>query len=75
MYLIVLNLFLFAVIVCPNDMVYKRCGPFCPPTCDDIEGSSCSNRFICEQGCFCPDGTVLKNNECIDPEKCPKPCK
>ena len=75
MYLIVLNLFLLAVTVCPNDMVYKRCGPFCPPTCDDIEGSSCSNRFICEQGCFCPDGTVLKNNECIDPEKCPKPCK
>ena len=66
---------LFAVIVCPKGMVYKQCGPLCPPTCDDSDALLCSDRYksICKEGCFCPDGTVLYNGQCIDPENCPKP--
>ena len=69
----VLNKFLLADIECPEGMVYKQCGSLCPPTCDDIKGSLCSDRFICERGCFCSGGTVLYNNTCTDPESCHKP--
>lgn len=25
----------------------------------------------CEEGCFCPEGTVVHNGKCINPEECP----
>ena len=47
-------------------MVYQQCGPVCPQTCEnqECEGGGCA------EGCFCPDGMVLSNSECINKTDC-----
>ena len=57
-----------AVINCPSGMVYQQCGPLCPQTCDTNEDEECSGG--CVEGCFCPSGMVLSNNNCIDIAEC-----
>ena len=51
---------------CPAGMVYQQCGPVCPQTCEnqECEGGGCA------EGCFCPDGMVLSNSECINKTDC-----
>ena len=49
-------------------MVYQQCGPLCPQTCDRNEDEECSSG--CVEGCFCPSGKVLSNNNCIDANEC-----
>ena len=50
-------------------MVYQQCGSYCPPTCDDIDSiATCQGG--CAEGCFCPDGQVLMDGECVDPFVC-----
>ncbi|KAF5285691.1 hypothetical protein FQR65_LT13076 [Abscondita terminalis] len=61
-------------IECPNDMVFKTCAEECQQTCDSIkdkESSECNEPP--SEGCFCPEGKVLSNDQCIIPEKC-QPC-
>ena len=53
---------------CPSGMVYQQCGPLCPQTCDTNEDEECSGG--CVEGCFCPSGTVLFNNNCINETDC-----
>ena len=53
---------------CPGGMVYQQCGPLCPQTCDTNEDEECSGG--CVEGCFCPSGTVLYNNNCINVTDC-----
>lgn len=36
----------------------------------EVETTTAS--FECNQGCFCPDGTVDHDGNCIPPEQCPK---
>ena len=48
-------------------MVYQQCGPLCPQTCDTNE-DECSGG--CVEGCFCPSGTVLSYNKCINAADC-----
>ena len=49
-------------------MVYQQCGSLCPQTCDTIENEECGGG--CVEGCFCPSGTVLSNNHCVDVTEC-----
>ena len=50
-------------------MVYQQCGPLCPQTCDNIGTSNCIGG--CAEGCFCPDGQVFLNGQCVNPIACP----
>lgn len=57
---------------CPNNMIYRQCGPSCKPTCGHSLGiylrDECS---MCCPGCHCEDGLVLFNGTCIQPTQCP----
>uniref|UniRef100_A0A4W6F4K1 VWFD domain-containing protein n=1 Tax=Lates calcarifer TaxID=8187 RepID=A0A4W6F4K1_LATCA len=47
---------------CPENKVYKPCGPTVVPTCNITD----YNRFV--EGCFCPEGMTLfssKSNICV----------
>ena len=50
-------------------MVYQQCGSLCPQTCDNIDTTVCISG--CAEGCFCPDGLVADNGNCIEPLTCP----
>ncbi|XP_044578140.1 hemocytin isoform X1 [Cotesia glomerata] len=55
---------------CTGGKVYKSCGPKSQPTCsNDIVEHKENNE--CEEGCFCPEGTVLLEGKCISVEECP----
>ncbi|CAD7005472.1 unnamed protein product [Ceratitis capitata] len=53
---------------CAYGRVYQPCGPDVEPTCDmavtPIPGK-------CNEGCFCPAGTVQYQDACITQELCP----
>ncbi|KZC09215.1 Hemocytin [Dufourea novaeangliae] len=56
--------------LCNNGRVYMRCGPRTEPSCwTEVEGKQ--NGDNCEEGCFCPEGTVTHEGRCIYPEECP----
>ena len=61
--------FILIAVECPAGMVYQQCGSLCVQTCDNI-----NNDTICEggcaEGCFCPDGEVLFEGECVNPTRC-----
>lgn len=54
---------------CKSGRIYKACGPSFEPACgsavEDIIGTNCN------EGCFCADGTVQYNGECIRIDDCP----
>lgn len=50
-------------------MVYHQCGPLRPQTCDNYGIANCA--YGCAEGCFCPDGLVLNDGNCIEPLTCP----
>lgn len=57
---------------CTGGRVYRTCGPqegqeVCGAAVEKPEGGKC------EEGCYCPTGTVLHENQCITRDKCP--CK
>ena len=60
-------------VVCEGSKEYQECGTACPPTCDSLlhpyDLLLCP--AVCSAGCFCPEGTVLHNDQCIPPEQCP----
>uniref|UniRef100_A0A2C9M9G4 Hemocytin n=1 Tax=Biomphalaria glabrata TaxID=6526 RepID=A0A2C9M9G4_BIOGL len=55
-------------ISCPNNMVYKECGSSCAKDCTNVN-SVCPDT-TCVDGCFCPDGQVLHNGNCIPTTDC-----
>jgi len=60
-------------IQCDNNKVYTQCGSNCQHTCSSINrnNQTCADHS-CIEGCFCPVGMVLDQNEnCIEPAKCP----
>jgi len=69
-YILQLNLFPLAI-DCSTGMVFQQCGSLCPQTCDNIE-VPCQGG--CAEGCFCPDGQVLLDGECVDPFRCTGQC-
>ncbi|XP_070686894.1 intestinal mucin-like protein [Pempheris klunzingeri] len=64
---------------CPSNKIYKPCGPVEQPTCEDNSNEPSMN--FTTEGCFCPDGMKLFNQEsgkcvdkcgCLDPEGIPR---
>lgn len=63
----------FVAITCDNGRVYESCGPKVETSCGfdlEVKGVESSE---CEEGCFCPAGTLEHQGKCIVPEECP--CK
>ncbi|XP_067648949.1 mucin-5AC-like [Haliotis asinina] len=56
-------------VVCQRNMIFKECGSPCPKRCQDSSATCIDDS--CVDGCFCPDGTVLHNGECIAADTCP----
>lgn len=68
---------------CPDEKVYKPCGPEVPLTCNDRYNDKykADNDFMLE-GCFCPNGTTLFSkvspvcvstcDVCVGPDGMPK---
>lgn len=52
-------------------MAFEQCHKGCPQTC-----ASKNDSLSCEQlktdGCFCPEGKILKDGDCVTIEKCGK---
>lgn len=58
---------------CPPPFVHRDCfRSKCEITCDNLhEVEPCPPmRGVCFPGCFCPDGLVRRNNECVPPTQC-----
>lgn len=49
------------------------CGPKTQASCGAATEIDTRKGSECEEGCFCPEGTVLHDGQCISPEECP--CK
>nr|CAD7397465.1 unnamed protein product [Timema cristinae] len=61
---------------CQPGYEYQACGLGCTETCENYEAYR-SDPSSCElsqsDGCYCPNGQVLKNGICVDVSRC-KPC-
>lgn len=58
---------------CPSPFVHRDCyRSKCEITCDNLhEVEPCPPmRGVCFPGCFCPDGLVRRNDECVPPAQC-----
>ena len=54
---------------CEGERVYKECGSHCQLTCSNYESPpECAKD--CAEGCFCSDGQVLKDGQCVDTDVC-----
>ena len=54
---------------CEGGRVYKECGSRCQLTCSNYESPpECAKD--CAEGCFCSDGQVLKDGQCVDTDTC-----
>ncbi|XP_063975011.1 hemocytin [Diachasmimorpha longicaudata] len=57
---------------CSGGKIYKSCGPQSQLSCNDDAASKGSiDKLACEEGCFCPEGTVLHEGNCISRDECP----
>ncbi|WAR09819.1 SSPO-like protein [Mya arenaria] len=54
---------------CPGNQIHKECGSMCQKTCQS-PSSACEDHS-CIDGCFCPDGMVLLNDQCVQKSECP----
>lgn len=56
---------------CPNPQTYRLCGSACAATCanfDKKRATPCPD--IPTEGCFCPEGLVMRNGTCVKPRLC-----
>ncbi|XP_026826604.1 hemocytin isoform X2 [Ooceraea biroi] len=58
-------------ISCDSGRVYMTCGPKVETSC--TSGVETKSSTECEEGCFCPAGTLEHQGKCVSPEECP--CK
>nr|XP_002123662.2 uncharacterized protein LOC100178078 [Ciona intestinalis] len=60
-------------ITCMSGKVYTECGSSCVRYCPSevTGGSVCPTSQKCVPGCYCPNGTVLYQNRCIEVSQCP----
>ena len=58
---------------CTNGKEYRDCGPVCTETCNTKYGAQTNPCFSlrCFPGCFCPEGTVEHEGQCIRDQYCP----
>ena len=52
---------------CPADRVYEPCRSECEKTCSNLN-EPCTEDL--SEGCFCPEGTILSNGDCVLPNNC-----
>ena len=59
------------ITVCPieGQIYYPGCAP-CDGTCENPNPPCLT---ICEPGCACPKGQVIKDGKCVDKTECPPP--
>jgi integrin beta 3 len=55
---------------CPEHLVYKPCGSYCPPTCENKNPDCGKLSNKCNEGCFCPQGTYLLEGKCVPSAEC-----
>uniref|UniRef100_A0A8C6DGL5 Zonadhesin n=1 Tax=Moschus moschiferus TaxID=68415 RepID=A0A8C6DGL5_MOSMO len=62
----------FCPLDCKTHYVYTNCFPPCPPTCDNPEGrcKGSSGPSVCQEGCVCEPGYVLKERRCVPRSQC-----
>ncbi|ALC44456.1 Hml, partial [Drosophila busckii] len=58
-------------ISCGFGRVYHACGPEVEPTCESDVMTIATGKGKCNEGCFCPEGTVQYKDACITRELCP----
>lgn len=56
-------------LTCKDGRVYKACGPSFEQTCGSAVEEVTGNN--CNEGCFCPEGTVSYDGNCIRLDECP----
>ncbi|XP_078043521.1 hemolectin [Augochlora pura] len=56
---------------CTNGRVYMACGSKTESSCWSAAGTMLATVEDCEEGCFCPQGTVAHEGKCISFEECP----
>ncbi|XP_015268441.1 PREDICTED: SCO-spondin [Gekko japonicus] len=58
---------------CDHGLEYDPCGPACPQSCKNfgLEPPEHCQALTCVEGCFCPEGKVSHDGQCIDPSECP----
>ncbi|XP_064395180.1 zonadhesin-like isoform X2 [Halichondria panicea] len=65
-------------LVCTSGKEYRQCGPVCKDTCGTLFGNQPKLCFSlrCFAGCFCPEGTIEHEGQCIKSTACPNyPCQ
>ncbi|XP_051943890.1 zonadhesin-like isoform X2 [Hippocampus zosterae] len=56
---------------CRQNSHYSACIPACGPTCRFLNGPPhCNDSAVCEPGCVCDDGYVLKLGVCVPIRQC-----
>ncbi|XP_054713671.1 uncharacterized protein LOC129223130 [Uloborus diversus] len=57
---------------CPDGLQYHQCHKGCPQTCVSVENNSSNSlcNHLKTDGCFCPEGKVLKNGSCVNLSLC-----
>jgi len=62
----------FLAMKCTGGRVYFPCGPSSQETCKSVTlPAPTSITDSCEEGCYCPVGTVLHDHQCVSREQCP----
>ncbi|XP_075969965.1 hemolectin isoform X2 [Anticarsia gemmatalis] len=56
---------------CPENKVYKSCGPDAQPSCAFPLVSTKTDNSSCVEGCFCPEGLLLEEGRCVAKDQCP----
>ncbi|PNF36643.1 hypothetical protein B7P43_G19101, partial [Cryptotermes secundus] len=57
---------------CTGSRVYFPCGPSSQETCRSVTVPVMTSvTESCEEGCYCPSGTVLHDQQCVSREQCP----
>lgn len=54
---------------CPAGQVYEECGDSCNLACQDLSSDTVCKQQ-CIEGCRCPEGEALQNNECVPKAMC-----
>lgn len=60
----------FKALSCENGRIYKACGPAYEQSCGTASENEVSSSN-CNEGCFCPEGTIQYLGNCIRVDECP----
>ncbi|XP_077419533.1 otogelin [Vanacampus margaritifer] len=55
---------------CPEGLQYLECISCCPASCKQ-ERTCIHSRLACLDGCYCPNGLIFEDGNCVTPSDCP----